>query len=59
MFGRPPLEERIAVRQRERGPLKAGKHFEHRPAAIVFFAVIVCVLVTHLVAFVLIEMVPG
>lgn len=58
MFSRPPLEERIAARQRERGPLQAGKHFEHRPAAIVFFAVIVCVLVTHLVAFILIEMVP-
>jgi hypothetical protein len=58
MFGRPPIEERIAARQRERGPLKAGKHFEHRPAAIVFFAVIACVVVTHLVAFILIEMVP-
>jgi hypothetical protein len=44
MFRRPPLEERIVARQRERGPMKAGKHFEHRPAAIMFFTVIVCVI---------------
>jgi uncharacterized membrane protein YdfJ with MMPL/SSD domain len=55
---RPPLEERIAARQRERGPIKAGKHFEHRPAAIVFFAVIVCIVLTHIAAFIMIEMAP-
>jgi uncharacterized membrane protein YdfJ with MMPL/SSD domain len=57
-FRRPPLEERIAARQLERGVMKAGKHFEHRPAAIVFFAVIVCVVLTHIAAFIMIEMVP-
>jgi len=55
---RPPLEERIAQRQRERGPLKEGKYFEHRPAAIVFCALIVCVLLTHVAAFVMIEYAP-
>lgn len=58
MARRPPLEERIAQRQRERGPLKEGKYFEHRPAAIAFTAVIVCVLLTHLIAFLLIEYAP-
>jgi hypothetical protein len=53
---RPPLEERIAARQRELGPLKPGKHFEHRPAAVVFFALIVCVVLTHLAAFLMIEL---
>jgi hypothetical protein len=59
IFNRPPIEERIAARQRELGPLEPGKHFEHRPAAIVFFALIVCVVLTHLVAFLMIEMAPG
>ncbi len=58
MARRPPLEERIAQRQRERGPLPQGKYFEHRPAAIVFGSVIVCVVVTHLIAFLLIEYAP-
>jgi len=58
MGRRPPLEERIAQRQHERGPLKEGKYFEHRPAAIAFGAVIVCVILTHLIAFVLIEYAP-
>ncbi|MBC6468902.1 hypothetical protein HKK74_25910 [Actinomadura alba] len=59
MFNRPPLEERIAARQRELGPLKPGRHFEHRPAAIVFFALIVCVVLTHVAAFFMIELAAG
>lgn len=59
MFGRPPLEERIAARQRELGPLKPGRHFEHRPAAIVFFMLIACVVLTHVAAFFIIEMTVG
>lgn len=55
MRKRPPLEERIAARQRERGPLKSGSVFPHRPAAIVFAAVIVCVLITHVAAFIMME----
>jgi hypothetical protein len=59
IFKRPPLEERIAARQRELPPLKPGKHFEHRPAAIIFFALIVCVILTHVAAFIMIEMTSG
>jgi hypothetical protein len=55
---RPSLEERIAQRQRERGPLKEGKYFEHRTAAIAFAGVLVCVVLTHIVAFVMIEYLP-
>lgn len=58
MARRPSLEQRIAERQRERGPLKEGKYFEHRPAAIAFAGVLVCVVLTHIIAFVLIEYVP-
>lgn len=58
LLSRPPLEERIARRQRERGPLREGKYFEHRPAAIVFTALIACVVMTHVIAFVLIEYAP-
>ncbi|MFC6886007.1 MULTISPECIES: hypothetical protein [Actinomadura] len=50
MFNRPPLEERIAQRQRERGPLEHGKHFEHAPARMLFFFGIGVVVVTHLIA---------
>jgi hypothetical protein len=54
MFGRPPLEERIAARQRELGPLRStGKHFDHRPAALVFTWVIGVVLVTHVAAIII------
>jgi len=59
IFKRPPLEDRIAARQRELGPLKPGKVFEHRPAAIVFFALLVCVIVTHVAAFFMIELAAG
>ncbi|GII51912.1 hypothetical protein Pth03_03010 [Planotetraspora thailandica] len=36
MFHRKPIEERIAERVANLPPLKEGKHFEHRPALIVF-----------------------
>jgi len=50
VFGRPPIEERIAARQLERGPLKPGTHFEHAPAKMLFFFGIGIVVVTHLIA---------
>ena len=50
MFGRPPIEERIAARQRERGPLKPGKVFPHAPAKALFFVSLGVVVLTHLVA---------
>ncbi|MEU8802005.1 hypothetical protein [Spirillospora sp. NPDC048819] len=50
MFGRPPIEERIAARQRERGPLKPGTVFPHGPAKMLFFFSLGVVVVTHLVA---------
>ncbi|MDL4776378.1 MULTISPECIES: hypothetical protein [Thermomonosporaceae] len=50
MFNRPPLEERIAQRQRERGPLKRGTTFEHGPAKALFFFGFGVVVVTHLIA---------
>lgn len=40
MLYRKPIEERIAERVAKRPPLKEGKHFEHRPALIVFCTVI-------------------
>ena len=58
MFKRPPLEERIAARQRERGPMKPGKYFDQGPTAIVFFAVIGAVIITHIIAFIMIEYAP-
>jgi hypothetical protein len=58
MFKRPPLEERIAARQKERGPLKEGKYFEHSTARIAFLGLIVCVIVTHILAFIMIEFAP-
>ncbi|MCW2912099.1 MAG: hypothetical protein JWN52_167 [Actinomycetia bacterium] len=56
MFGRPPLEERIALHQRGRGPLKAGKYVEHRPAAMVFAFVLGFVVLTHIVALVILAL---
>ncbi|TDD88032.1 hypothetical protein [Actinomadura rubrisoli] len=50
MRRRPPIEERIAARQRERGPLKPGAYFEHGPAKMLFFFGIGVVVVTHLIA---------
>ncbi|MGP4025496.1 hypothetical protein [Actinomadura sp. 3N407] len=50
MFGRPPIEERIAARQRERGPLKPGSVFPHAPAKMLFFFSLGVVVVTHLIA---------
>lgn len=52
MARRPPLEERIAQRQRERGPLKEGKYFGHRPAAMAFTAVITGILLAGATALV-------
>jgi hypothetical protein len=40
MFQRKPIEERIADRVAKRPPLKEGKHFEHRPALIVFCVIL-------------------
>ncbi|GIH68620.1 MULTISPECIES: hypothetical protein [Sphaerimonospora] len=53
MFYRKPLEERIAERVAKRPPLKEGKHFEHRPALIVFCVIIAIALVKVAGAFVL------
>jgi uncharacterized membrane protein SirB2 len=50
VFGRPPLEERIAARQRELGPLKPGKVFPHAPAKMLFFFGIAVVVITHVIA---------
>jgi hypothetical protein len=50
LFNRPPLEERIAARQRERGPLKSGKYFEHAPARALFIFGIAVVVISHAVA---------
>jgi len=44
------FEEEIAARQRQRGPLKEGKTFEHGPAKFIFIALLVIVVVTHLIA---------
>lgn len=56
---RGSLEERIAARQAERGPLPEGKHFEHGPAKFVFFGLLAIVAVTHLVALAMIQFGPG
>jgi hypothetical protein len=50
LFNRPPLEERIAARQRELGPLKQGKYFEHAPARTLFIASLALIVVTHFAA---------
>ncbi|MEU8341409.1 hypothetical protein SAMN05443665_102284 [Actinomadura meyerae] len=49
-FGRPPIEERIAARQRERGELKHGAVFPHAPAKMLFFFSVGVVVVTHAIA---------
>ncbi|WP_225992796.1 hypothetical protein [Actinomadura rudentiformis] len=59
IFNRPPLEERIAARQRERGPLMPGKYFEHSVARNLFIFGIAMVVFTHLAAFVMIFFEPG
>ncbi|GAA0404895.1 hypothetical protein Acor_23500 [Acrocarpospora corrugata] len=56
MFNRKPIEERIADRVAKRPPLKEGKHFEHKPALIVFLVVIGLVLVKFVGMFVLMQM---
>lgn len=55
MVKRKPLEDRIADRVSARPPLKEGKHFEHRPALIVFCVVIGLVVVKVVGAFVLMK----
>ncbi|MFC4532298.1 hypothetical protein [Sphaerisporangium dianthi] len=52
MFGRKPLEERIADRRAHLPPLKEGQHFEHGPAKFVFIFLIVFVVVSHLIGLV-------
>ncbi|GAA2402611.1 hypothetical protein GCM10010191_07670 [Actinomadura vinacea] len=59
LFDRPPLEERIAARQRERGPLKRGRYFEHGPAKMLFFFGLAVVVVSHLVALSMYFVAPG
>jgi hypothetical protein len=55
MFPRKPIEERIAERVAKRPPLKEGKHFEHRPALIVFCVIIALVALKILGAFALMK----
>ncbi|GAB1818515.1 hypothetical protein [Herbidospora sp. RD11066] len=55
MFARKPLEERIADRVAKRPPLKEGRHFEHRPAFIVFCVVISVVVIKFVGAFFLMK----
>jgi len=50
VFNRPPLEERIRADQARRAPLEPGKVFEHAPAARMFFALIIIVILTHIAA---------
>jgi hypothetical protein len=59
IFKRPPLEERIAARQRELGPLRPGRYFEHGPARALFTFGVAVVVVTHLVALSLYFVLPG
>lgn len=59
MAKRPTQEERILARQRERGPLKEGKHFEHGPAKIIFIGLITVVVLTHIAALIMIKLAPG
>lgn len=52
LFGRKPLEERIAERRAQLPPLKEGQHFEHGPAKFVFVFLIVFVVFAHLIGLV-------
>ncbi|WP_214416329.1 hypothetical protein [Sphaerisporangium fuscum] len=49
MFGRKPIEERLAERRAQLPPLKEGEHFEHAPAKFIFIFLIVFVVLGHLV----------
>ncbi|RCG28239.1 hypothetical protein DQ384_24210 [Sphaerisporangium album] len=53
MFGRKPLEERLAERRAQLPPLREGRHFEHGPAKFVFVFLIGFVVVAHLIGLVL------
>ncbi|GAA3844637.1 hypothetical protein GCM10022226_79750 [Sphaerisporangium flaviroseum] len=52
MFGRKPIEERLAERRAKLPPLKEGQHFEHGPAKFVFVFLIVFLVVAHLIGLV-------
>ncbi|MCW2879277.1 MAG: hypothetical protein JWQ95_3377 [Sphaerisporangium sp.] len=52
LFGRKPIEERLAERRAKLPPLKEGEHFEHGPAKFVFVYLIVFLVVAHLVGLV-------
>ncbi|MFF5262333.1 hypothetical protein ACFY4C_25630 [Actinomadura viridis] len=58
-FDRPPLEERIAARQRERGPMRRGRYFEHGPAKMLFFFGLAVVVISHAVALSMYFVDPG
>ncbi|WP_433323757.1 hypothetical protein [Spirillospora sp. CA-294931] len=59
IFKRPPIEERIAARQRERGPLKPVRHFEHAPARTLFYFGVAVVVISHFVALSMYFFLPG
>jgi len=59
VFRRPPIEERIAARQREIGPLEPGRVFPHAPAKVLFFVSMGIVVVTHVIALSLYFFDPG
>jgi hypothetical protein len=56
VFRRKPIEERIAERVAKRPPLKEGRHFEHRPALIVFCVVVAIVVLKIVGAYVLMQL---
>ncbi|MCG5220642.1 hypothetical protein [Streptosporangium sp. KLBMP 9127] len=49
MFGRKPLEERIADRQAKLPPPEEGKHFEHGPAKFLFVSLLVILVLAHFI----------
>jgi hypothetical protein len=51
-MARMSFEERIALRQAQRGPLKEGRVFEHGPAKFLFVSLIGLIVVVHVGALV-------
>jgi hypothetical protein len=49
LFGRKPIEERLAERRAQLPPLREGEHFEHGPAKFIFISLIVVLVVAHFV----------
>ncbi|MEU9885402.1 hypothetical protein AB0M95_25530 [Sphaerisporangium sp. NPDC051017] len=49
MFGRKPIEERLAERRAQLPPLREGRHFEHGPAKFVFIFLIAFVVLAHFI----------